>query len=230
MSGINQFIDLSHDFEDKMPGFRMRGQDGKIIQYTTMINPFLTHNQTKPMFDGKCSFEITEIKFQSPVGTYIDSPYHRYSKGRDISEIKLEELILPGVVIDSRGKSSFESVDLEIIPKNTNLMGNAVLFNFGWDKYWGKEQYYSYPYISEELIEFLIKKEVKLVGVDTINIDNYNNNKRPAHTQLLKNEILIVENLKNLNCLYGKNFRFFAVPIKGKKVTSMPIRAFAEII
>jgi kynurenine formamidase len=225
-----KFVDLSHNFEDKMPGFRMKRKDGTLTQYTTKIYPFLTHNQTKPFFHGKCSFEITEITFQTSVGTYIDSPYHRYPKGRDISEIKLEEVILPGLIIDIRGKNSFESVGLEIIPKNTSFKGKAVLFNFGWDKYWGKEQYYSYPYISEDLIEFLIKQEVKLIGVDTINIDNSNNMKRPAHTLFLKNEIFIVENLTNLNRLYGMKFRFFGVPIKGKKVTSMPIRAFAEIL
>lgn len=226
----DKFVDLSHNFEDKMPGFRMKKQDGTITRYTTRVHPFLTHNQTKPMFNGKCSFEITEITFQTSVGTYIDSPYHRYPKGRDISEIKLEEVILPGVVIDARGKSSFESVDLKIIPKNTYLKGKAVLFNFGWDKCWETEQYHSYPYISKELIEFLIKQDVKLVGVDTINIDNSEDMKKPAHSLLLKNEILIVENLTNLNRLYGKKFRFFAVPIKGKKVAAMPIRAFAEIL
>lgn len=69
-----------------------------------------------------------------------------------------------------------------------------MLFNFGWDKYWGKDKYNSYPYISEELIEYLIAKEVKLVGIDTLNIDSSKKMKRPDHTLFLKNEILIVEN------------------------------------
>ncbi|MFX0125413.1 MAG: hypothetical protein ACFFAE_17465 [Candidatus Hodarchaeota archaeon] len=39
----------------------------------------------------------------------------------------------------------------------------------------------------------------------------------------------IVENLTNLDALYVKEFRFFAVSTKGKKVTAIPVRAFAEI-
>jgi len=168
------------------------------------------------------------MSFQTSVGTYLDSPYHRYPEGRDISEIRLDEVILSGVVIDVRGKRALEPVGVQAIPGDLLLTDKAVLFNFGWDKYWGSEKYQSYPFISRELIKFLIEADAKLVGVDTVNIDSYKDLARPAHSLFLKNEVLIVENLRNLDRLYGKSFRFFAVPVKGRKVASMPIRAFAE--
>lgn len=225
-----EFIDLSHDFVDNMPGFKMKKEDGTIVQYTAQIRPFLTHEQSRSIYQGKTSFEITEISFQTSIGTYLDSPYHRYPSGRDISEIRIEEVILPGVVIDVRGKNEFEVVNGDAISKINEFKGKAVLFNFGWDKYWGAEKYQAYPYISEELVDQLIEKEVKLVGVDTINIDNSKNMSRPAHSRLLKSEILIVENLRGLESLHGKEFRFFAVPLKAKRVAAMPIRAFAEVV
>ncbi|MFX0092882.1 MAG: cyclase family protein [Candidatus Hodarchaeota archaeon] len=224
------FIDLSHNLENNMPGYKFKDKNGAIKHYTAKIRPFLTHKETEPKFQGKCSFEITEIYLQTSVGTYIDSPYHRYPDGRDISEITLDEVILLGIVIDVRDRKEFESVGIEVIPKNLNLVRKAVLFNFEWDRFWGTEKYYSYPFISKELIEFLIQSKVKLVGVDTINIDDSSDLTRPAHSLFLKNDILIVENLANLNQLYDKNFRFFAIPVKGKKVAAMPIRAFAEIL
>ncbi|MFX0064663.1 MAG: cyclase family protein [Candidatus Hermodarchaeota archaeon] len=224
------FIDLSHDLEDNMPGFKIKGKDGTVTQYTVKIRPFLTHEESKPKFLGKCSFEVTEIQFQTSVGTYLDSPYHRYPDGRDISEIKLDEVILSGIVIDVRGKKEFEPVGVNIIPNNLDLKGKAVLFNFGWNEFWGLDKYYFYPFISKELIRFLIQSEVKLVGVDTANIDDSRDLTRPAHSLFLKKDILIVENLTNLDQLHTKRFRFFAVPVKGKKVAAMPIRAFAEIL
>ena len=225
---MTKYIDLSHFFEDNMPGFKLKNPDGSYTQYTARIRPFLTHEETKPKFEGKCSFEITEISFQTSVGTYLDSPYHRYPGTRDISQIKIEEVILPGVVIDVRGKNNFESVGLEIIPKNLELKDKAVLFNFGWDKKWGTEDYLSYPFISKEVIEYFIKAGVKLVGVDTVNIDSSKDLARPAHSLFLKNEIFIVENLTNLDKLYSKNFVFYAVPLKAKKVAALPIMAFAR--
>lgn len=212
-----------------MPGFKMKNEDGTFTQYTARIRPFLTHEETKPKFDGKASFEITEITFQTSVGTYIDSPYHRFPEGRDISQIEIEEVILPGVVVDARNRSPCEPVSMEVIPERM-LKGHAVLFNFGWDIHWGTNAYYSYPYISEEVIQFLREEGVSLVGVDTVNIDNAVDLTRPAHTLFLKNDIFIVENLMNLHILYNKKFRFFAVPLKGKKVAAMPVRAFAEIL
>jgi arylformamidase len=104
------------------------------------------------------------------------------------------------------------------------------LFNFGWNRYWGSEEYQSYPFISRGLIEFLVKAGVKLVDVDTVNVDDSRDLTRPAHSLLLENEIFVVENLTNLYRLHGKDFRFFAVPLKGRRVTSMPVRAFAEIM
>ncbi|MFW9992138.1 MAG: cyclase family protein [Candidatus Odinarchaeota archaeon] len=226
---MTEYIDLSHDFEDGMPGFRMRNEDGSLTVYSASIKPFLTHEQTLPKFDGKASFEITEITFQTSIGTYLDSPYHRHPSKRDISQITLEEVILEGLVIDTRGLAPFQPVGVGILPEDVDLAGKAVLFNFGWDKYWGSEAYYSYPFISEPLIESLIERGGKLVGIDTINIDDSRDLARPAHTKLLARDVLIVENLVNLELLHGKNFRFYAVPIKGKKVAAMPVRAFAQI-
>jgi kynurenine formamidase len=228
-NNMTKYIDLSHILEDNMPGFKLKNENGTFTQFTAKINPFLTHEQTRPKYNGECSFEISEITFQTSIGTYIDSPYHRYPEGRDISEIEIEEVILPGVVIDSRGRKAFESIGVEVVPETLDLAKKAVLFNFGWDRYWGSEEYYAYPFISKELIRLLIETDVRLVGVDTINIDNSKDLSRPAHSLFLKNEVFIVENLTNLHKLYSENFRFFAVPLKAKKTASMPIRAFAEI-
>jgi len=226
----SRFIDLSHDFEDGMPGFKLRNEDGTFTRFSARIRTFLTREQTLPKYNGQCSFEITEISFQTSIGTYIDSPYHRHAGGKDISEIAISDVVLPGVVIDVRGRGGFEAVSPDSIPPGTPLRGRAVLFNFGWDKYWGSEEYDSYPFISKELIDHLIKSGVGLVGVDTENIDDIHDLKRPAHTLLLGNDIIVAENLAGLDKLHGMSFRFFAVPIKGRKVAAMPVRAFAELI
>ncbi len=225
-----KFIDLSHIFEDGMPGFRIKDTDGELITYTAKIHPFLTHSQTKEFYEGHASFEITEVSFQTSIGTYLDSPYHRFPDKHDMSEILLKDVILLGIVIDARGLQPFHSFNLDNFPKNIDVVQKAVLFNFGWSQFWGTEQYQTYPFIAEEVIDFLVAQNIKLVGVDTINIDDSRNLSRPAHTKFLGNDILIAENLTNLETLYQKRFRFFAVPLKGKKVAAFPVRAFAEIL
>lgn len=223
-------IDLSHPFEDGMPGFRMSGADGSVVQYSAKVRPFLTHEQTLPKFDGRCSFELTEISFQTSIGTYLDAPRHRYRDGRDIGEIALEDVILPGRVIDVRGRVEGEPVDVQALPDGLEVSGRAVLFNFGWSAHRGSERYQSYPHLSSALIDRLIDRRVKLVGVDTINIDDKRDLSRPAHTKLLKDGILILENLRGLEALHGRDFRLFAVPWKARNVAALPVRAFAEVV
>jgi arylformamidase len=222
-------IDLSHTIEDGMPGFKLKNDDGTVTQFTARVHPFLTHDQSRSHYQDKAEFEITEVSFQSSVGTYIDSPYHRHRGMRDISQIALEEVILPGVVIDVRGHSAFEAVTLPDAHQSLDLAGKAVLFNFGWDRHWGTDAYFAYPFLSRDAIQALIGAGVKLVGVDTINIDDSHDPERPAHTWLLAREIFIVENLRGLDQLHGQTFTFFAVPLKVKRAAAMPLRAFAQI-
>jgi kynurenine formamidase len=223
------FVDLSHPIEDGMPGFRMAGADGSVVQYTAKIRPFLTHEQSLPKFDGRCSFEMTEITLQTSVGTYLDAPRHRYRDGKDIAEIALEDVILPGRVIDVQGRAAGAPVKVDAVPAGLDLAGSALLFNFGWSRHWGREEYQSYPHLSSELIDRLIEQRVKLVGVDTVNIDDKRDLSRPAHTKLLRAGILILENLRGLEQLEGRDFRLFAVPWKAKGVAALPVRAFAEL-
>lgn len=74
----------------------------------------------------------------------------------------------------------------------------------------------------------MLEKKVKLAGIDTINIDNPQDAYRPVHTLLLKNNILIVENLCNLGKLIDDEFKFFACPLKVKGAAAFPVRAFAR--
>jgi len=221
-----RLIDLSHTIENGMPGFKLKNDDGTVTQFTAHVRPFLTHEQSRSHYDGQAEFEITEISLQTSIGTYLDSPYHRHRDRRDISQIALGEVILPGVVIDVRGKAAFEAVDLG---PASNLAGKAVLFNFGWDCHWGTDAYFAYPFLSRAALEFLIGAGVRLVGVDTINIDDSHDPERPAHTWLLKRDILIAENLCGLEALHGTDFLFFAVPLKVKGAAAMPVRAFAQV-
>ena len=222
------YIDLSHTIEDGMPGFKLKNEDGTVTQFSAHVRPFLTHDQSRPRYQGKAEFEITDISFQSSVGTYIDSPYHRHREMRDISQIALDEVILPGVVIDVRGRGAFEAVTLTDAHASLDLAGMAVLFNFGWDQHWGTDAYYTYPFLSRDTIQSLIAAGVKLVGADTINIDDARDPERPAHTWLLAREIFVVENLRGLDQLHGQAFTFFAVPLKVKRAAAMPLRAFAQ--
>jgi kynurenine formamidase len=110
-----------------------------------------------------------------------------------------------------------------------DVAGKAVLLHTGWSRYWGEDKYPDHPFISNELALRLKDGKPKLVGVDFLTADDRNDPRRPAHVNLLYNDILIVENLTNLDQLVGQTFVFHAVPIKIAKVSAFPVRAYAVV-
>ena len=73
------------------------------------------------------------------------------------------------------------------------------------------------------------RKGAILVGIDSLNIDDTADGRRPVHSILLKAEIPIVEHLTGLDQLPDEGFRFFAVPAKIKQFGSFPVRAFGLV-
>jgi kynurenine formamidase len=162
-------------------------------------------------------------------GTYLDSPFHRYADGEDLSGLALESLAeLEAVVVNAPdgagrgiGPSAFERVE---------LAGRAVLVRTGWDRHWGTERYLSAnPFITREAAELLVAAGARLVGIDSLNIDDTEDRSRPAHSILLGARIPIVEHLRGLEWLPAGGFRFSAVPPKVAGFGTWPVRAYATL-
>lgn len=235
-----RFVDLSHDFAEGMPGLTMKGPDGQKVTLAARIRPFVTHEQSRANYGGKAEFTMTEISFQTSLGTYLDSPHVRWRDRRDIGALRLDELILPGLLLDLSGRAPGAAIEPDelapaarpsgrLVGGKLDIAGKAVLCRFGWDHHWGRAEYGDCPYLSRASLRLLIDGGARLLGVDCGNADSFRDAERPAHSWLLERDILIVENLRGLEALARADaFRFFALPIKAKGAGSMPIRAFAE--
>jgi len=217
----SKFIDLSHRIENGLVTYK--GLPAPVIC------DYLSREEAKEYYDDGAEFQIGKIEMVTNTGTYIDCPFHRYQNGKDLSQIEIESFTeIEGIVIKVPYSES-----LEINEKNFeghDLHGKAVLVHTGWDKFWNTDTYYeNHPYLTKQAAEFLKECNVKLVGIDSHNIDSTTGKNRPVHTVLLSNEILIVEHLCNLEALKATGFYFSAIPPKFKGVGTFPVRAFASI-
>jgi kynurenine formamidase len=217
---MKKFAELNHPLRDGMqayPGLP-----------AARFGAILTHEESRPRYEGKAEFYLGKVAMPCNVGTYLDSPFHRYPSGADLSQIPLENVAgLPGIVLEGRppaGRAVTADAGEE------DLRGRAVLVKTGWDTRWGTESYWEPgPYLAEETIDLLIRSGARLVGVDFWNVDDTTDPVRPAHTRLLAAGILIVEHMCNLAALPRTGFRFYAVPLRIERGASFPVRAFAEI-
>ncbi len=181
------------------------------------------------MYAPGTEFQIGVVTLCSNTGTYVDSPFHRYPDGIDLSELPLDRLAdLDALVVDvppgERGidESAFAGRDVG---------GRAVLVRTGWHRHWRTEAYRSgHPYLTERAAVHLRDAGALLVGIDSLNIDDTPpHGERPVHSTLLAAGIPICEHLADLTALPSDGFRFSAVPVKVRGMGTFPVRAYATI-
>lgn len=214
------FIDLSHTIEDGMITYK--GLPAPIIC------DHLSRMQSRAHYAPGTEFQIGRIEMVGNTGTYIDSPFHRYADGHDLSDLVLDTLAdLDGLVVRvtgmhgrAIGRSAFGASDVR---------GKAVLVHTGWATHWRTDRYFEgHPFLSADAATYLRDAGARLVGIDSLNIDDTADGTRPAHTILLGAGIPIVEHLCRLDQLPVSGFRFSAVPPKIKAMGTFPVRAFAR--
>jgi kynurenine formamidase len=168
--------------------------------------------------DGFCDHLIS---VGTHVGTHIDAPMHMLQNAKSIDSFSLDKLIGKGQVIDisSSDYSEVLASDLE--------QGGILLLHSGRIKDYHDATYFTdYPVMSEQVIEYIISKKPMMVGIDACSFDKDDN--FPVHKKLLSSEILLIENLANLDKLFQKEFRVYAIPLK-LTVDASPARVFAEV-
>jgi arylformamidase len=215
-------IDVSHVVEHGMITYKGLP--------TPSITDHLTRAQSRKVYAAGTEFHIGKIEMVANTGTYLDSPFHRYADGADLSNLPLSSLAnLNGVVV-RRGDLPERAISVTEVA-NLELRGKAVLFQTGWDRHWRTEKYFdgTHPFLPENTAKYLAQAGAALVGIDSYNIDDTGGGTRPAHSILLKHGIPIVEHLCRLNELPDQYFKFFAVPVKVKGFGTFPVRAFGIV-
>jgi arylformamidase len=221
MRFIKQLIDLSHTIEHGLITYK--GLPAPVIC------DFLSREQSREYYTPGTEFQIGKIEMVANTGTYLDSPFHRYEDGKDLSQLPLTSLAdLDGIVARAKGKEG-RAVGTEAFA-NFDVKGKAVLIQTGWDAHWKTERYFDgHPYLTKAAAQFLADQGAALVGIDSYNIDDTDDLSRPAHSILLGTGVPIVEHMCNLKQLPVAGFRFFAVPVKVKGFGTFPVRAFATV-
>lgn len=215
-----RFIDLSHTIEDGLITYK--GLPAPIIC------DFLSREQSRQHYARGTQFQIGKIEMVANTGTYLDSPFHRYEAGKDLSELDLTSLAnLDGLRAKSEGQ---RAVDVSTFA-NVDVRAKAILIHTGWDKHWRADKYFdgTHPFLTQDAAQFLADGGAALVGIDSYNIDDTADLTRPAHSILLGAGIPIVEHMHSLDQLPNNGFRFFAVPVKIKGMGTFPVRAFAIV-
>jgi arylformamidase len=219
--GEATFIDLSHTIEDGM------------ITYKGLPAPLicdhLSREQSRAIYAPGTEFQIDKLTLVGNTGTYMDSPFHRFADGTDIAGLSLSSLVeLDAVVFHVDGMSGRE-IPAEVFAA-MDVRGKAVLVHTGWSRHWRTDRYFeNHPFLSAAAAQYLKNEGARLVGIDSLNIDDTSGGHRPVHTVLLGAGIPIIEHMCGLEQLPATGASFTAVPPKFSRVGTFPVRAYATL-
>lgn len=221
MNNTRHLIDLSHTVEHGM------------ITYKGLPAPFicdyLSREESRTRYAEGTEFQIGKIEMVANTGTYLDSPFHRYADGNDLSQLHLHSLADLECIVIRAVERKQRAINRDVF-NGLTVRGKAVLVHTGWDEYWRSDRYFErHPFLTEDAAKFLRDEGATLVGIDSYNIDSTDDGTRPAHSTLLGAGIPIVEHMTGLSSVPDLGARFFAVPVKVKGMGSFPVRAFAVV-
>jgi arylformamidase len=189
----------------------------------------LTREASQQIYAPGTEFEIGEFTMVTNTGTYLDSPYHRYPDGHDLTGFALERTTdLPAVVVRVQDSEKLGIDAATLAPYD--VQNKAVLLHTGDDARFGTPAYVQNPhFLTRDGSEWLIRNEAALVGVDAGNIDDMTDGTRPAHTLLLGAGIPIVEHLTGLASVPPTGATFSAAAPRIEGLGTFPVRAYAKV-
>src|SRR6266540_4536879 len=117
-----KLIDLSHEVEHGMVTY-------KGIP-ATIICDYLSREESRNHYADGTEFNIGKIEMVANTGTYVDSPFHRFADGIDLSELPLESLAdLDGIVVHAQDYG--RAIPAQAF-RGVAVTGKAVLIHTDW--------------------------------------------------------------------------------------------------
>jgi kynurenine formamidase len=210
----------------------------KIIDLTHTVSPDMPvyPGTEQPVFLTGCSIEEAgflekKIIMYSHTGTHIDAPAHLIKDHNTLDLLPIEHFHGTALMLNMENRES-KTIDVKDLEPHKEAIKKIdfLLIYTGWSKYWGSDKYFSdFSVLSIEAATWLTGFQLKGIGFDTISADTADTEDYPVHKIFLQENIIIVENLKNLVSLPGSVFDFSCFPVKFKDADGSPVRAVAYI-
>ncbi len=205
----------------------------KIIDLTLTINRKMAGVAIDPAKTiAEDGWNATTLHLYSHSGTHMDAPLHFGVTDQTIEKLPLNRLISEAWVVDV----TFIGPKEEILVEHLGAMvsdfrrGQSILLHTGWNKKLGTDEYRNdLPRISKELALWMGDNGVNIIGVEPPSVADVNNLKEVTeiHTILMKNDIIIVEGLTNLDALTQDRVTLIALPLKVEHGDGAPARVIA---
>ncbi|MEZ5076784.1 MAG: cyclase family protein [Solirubrobacterales bacterium] len=215
----HEVVDLSQPISAEMAGWR--GSERAEISVEEVAVPHSVPG---------ARISATYMKMVAHAGTHVDAARHFFPRGRSIDQYPAERFVSRGVAIDvpREGPQPLGADELAELDPGIQA-GDAVLLHFGYAARYTGEDYYDHPYLSTEATDYLVERQIGLLGADLITPDMPSHRRPqpfdfPVHSRLLSADVMIVENLgPGLERVVGREFLYVMAPFTIPGADASPV-------
>ena len=177
-------------------------------------------------FLGKDGSPVNQsrLEFGAHCGTHVDAPRHFEKDGFTVAEIPLENLVGPARLLHFPAHDRIDLPDLV----NIDWQGaTRILFRTRNSDHWARGGAFdpAFVYLTGPAAEFLADCGVRLVGIDSLGIEQFGSKEHPAHHALLQAGVTILEGLYLIDVPPG-DYTLFCGPLRIEGAEGAPARAF----
>jgi kynurenine formamidase len=215
-----RIIDLSYTIHEGMTTFPVHWHPA--VEITHLGRHGIENRETRKLVLG------------THTGTHCDAPRHFVPGGQTIDQLPLDTFIGPARLLDFSAMPDGSVVTRgDLADRLHDARPQRLVLRFGWDRHWGTRKYYKdHPFLADDAAEWLLRRGVKLLAMDTPMPDDPANgsssaNDSPVHKILLGGGMILVEYLTNLSALRRSTFELFVLPLKIRDGDGAPARVVA---
>ncbi len=174
-------------------------------------------------------YNLSGVYVGTQTGSHVDAPYHVRNEGDTIENMELDFFFGEAVVIRVTDKKAEEKITMDdVMPYDARIKeGTIVLFNTNWYKKVGTDEFFQHPYLTLEVGEYLVKKGVRFIAMDTINVDRSVGTSFPVHDLFSEKRLMIGENWAYFDQIDFDHVAVAAFPMKIVGTDGSPVRAVA---
>jgi arylformamidase len=173
----------------------------------------------------EAGYALSNLSLCAHAGTHLDAPAHLIAQGKTLDQYPAERFILPAQVVEVQDRECIRQESL--LEVEASNMDYALLFKTENSRQGllKKEAFCrEFVYLSADAARMAVQKGARMVGIDYLSVDRYDDLSPSAHRILLEHDVLVLEGI-DLGGVPPGRYTLICLPLRIVGGEAAPARA-----